>query len=387
MPSAIEYWVWLGMAFGSADAKTDEIIRSCDDLAHLLDGGCEVQLTNALRERLHSVKLDDAKRIVDNMEKCGIDILTPDDERYPDRLRNIFAQPVVLYVDGELGDIDTELTIAMVGAREYSNYGYAAANKIATELSSAGAIIVSGMAKGIDTVCHTAAVKCGMRTVAVLGCGIDKTYPMQNKTLRELISKNGAVVTEFAPGTPPLSRNFPVRNRIISGLSMGVVVVEAGEYSGSLITANVALEQGKDVFAVPNDIFTTEARGTFKLLRQGAIPVSCGMDVLEEYRFRFAKNLRLENLENAEDKQKLVYEKATLQQVQLPIKKPLPVPEGLSQQAAQVCGALGEVPVQMEEISEKLQMPIREVLTALTELEIIGIVSAQSGKRYRRIDG
>lgn len=391
MASALEYWVWLGMAFVCANSRTDDIIRSGDDISLLLRGDSSVRLTDSEKERLMSVKLDDAKRVAEDMEKRGITILTPEDEGYPERLRNIYEQPVVLYVDGNLGDIDNELAIAMVGARQYSNYGYAAANKISTELAQAGAVVVSGLAKGIDTVCHTAAVKCGMPTVAVLGCGIDTTYPAQNKTLRELIAKNGAVITEYAPGTPPIGRNFPVRNRIISGLSMGVVVVEAGEFSGSLITANLALEQGKDVFAVPNDIFSTEARGTFKLLRQGAIPVSCGLDVLDEYRFRFAKNLKLDALEDfsAKAPQKQETEKNLSLFVPPEVRdyKPLPVPEGLSEPAAKVCGALGKLPIHIEEIAEKLHMPAREVLTALTELEIIGAASACAGKRYRRSDG
>ena len=389
--SLLEHWVWLGMAFGSADARTDEIIHSGEDIAQIFSQDFPVKFTSKETARLHSIKLDDAKRIVENMEKSGITILTPDDERYPNRLRNIFAQPVVLYVDGELGDIDNELAIAMVGTRECSNYGYTVANKIGTELASAGAVIISGLAKGIDTVCHTAAVKCGRRTIAVLGCGVDATYPLQNKTLRELIAKNGAVISEFAPGTPPAGRNFPVRNHIISGLSMGVVVVEAGEYSGSLITANVALEQGKDVFAVPNDIFNTEAQGTFKLLRQGAIPVSCGMDILEEYRFRFENKIDLQSLEavNVPTAKPAKYAKEAAPVILPPVKvkKPTPVPEGLSKQAAIVCALLGEIPMQIEEIAEKLQIPIKEVLTALTELEIIGEVSAHSGKRYRRVDG
>ncbi|WP_312641980.1 DNA-processing protein DprA [Hydrogenoanaerobacterium sp.] len=398
MSSALEYWVWLGAAFGSGNGRTDEIIRRFESLEDFYSTGGyrEIsQITKAETERLLATKLDDAKRIAEQMHHRGITILTPDDVRYPTRLRNIYGMPCVLYVDGELGDIDNELTIAMVGTRRCSDYGYRAANKIGSELAQAGVVIVSGLASGIDTVCHTAAVKQDRRTIAVLGCGIDKTYPTQNKTLRELIAKNGAVVSEFAPGTTPYAGNFPIRNRIISGLSMGVVVVEAGERSGSLITAHVALDQGKDVFAVPNDIFNDSARGTFALLRQGAIPVSCGLDVLEEYRYRFAKSLSLERLQPVNEPQAIpqpaviqtsLLEKPLKKQVQGAVERaPKADPEGISSDALLVYHLLTDVPIQMEEISKKLQKSIHEVLTALTELEIMGLASAQSGKRYKRM--
>lgn len=389
MASAPEYWVWLGLAFGSGSGKTDEIIRRCGDLAALYENPALARLAPQEEERLRAVKLSDAKRVTQQMDARGIAVITPDDARYPDRLRNIYGRPVTLYVEGELGDLDNELAIAMVGTRRYSDYGYTAANKIGTELARAGAVIVSGLAKGIDTICHTAAVKCGQRTVAVLGCGIDQTYPPQNKTLRELIAKNGAVITEFAPGTPPRPQNFPIRNRIISGLAMGVVVVEAGLRSGSLITANIALEQGKDIFAVPNDIFNENARGTFHLLRQGAIPVSCGLDVLEEYRYRFAGTLQLEQLEPVRVPKTTsppARLQTTLSEPPVPPAPQKSEPEGLSENGRQVYALLTELPMQIEEIAEKLQKPVYEVLTGLTELEIIGLASAQSGKRYRRAE-
>lgn len=399
MSSALEYWVWLGMAFGSGNGRTDEIIRRFPNIEEFyLSGGYREisQITKGETERLVAAKLDDAKRIIEKMHKQGITIITPDDERYPNRLRNIYGMPCVLYVDGELGDLDNELAVAMVGTRRCSDYGYRAANKIASELAQAGSVIVSGLAAGIDTVCHTAALKQDRRTIAVLGCGIDKTYPLQNKTLRELIAKNGAVISEFVPDMAPYAGNFPIRNRIISGLSMGVVVVEAGERSGSLITAHVALDQGKDVFAVPNDIFNESARGTFSLLRQGAIPVSSGLDVLEEYRYRFAGTIKLEKLQSAPNtKNKIspavvqtsLMNKAPLEEPELTVQErvPKPDPEGVTGDALLVYHLLTNVPMHTEEISIKLQKPINQVLTALTELEIMGLASAHSGKRYKRI--
>lgn len=383
MLSAIEYWVWLGLAFGSGNGRTDEIIHRFESIEGFYCNGdyrAIPRITKSEAQRLHGAKLDDAKRIVEQMYSMGVTILTPEDKRYPDRLKNIYGMPCVLYVDGDLGEIDNELAIAMVGTRRCTDYGHRAANKIGSDLAQAGVIIVSGLAAGIDTVCHTAAVKCGQKTIAVLGCGIDKTYPTQNKALRELISKNGAVVTEFAPGTTPYASNFPIRNRIISGLAMGVVVVEAGERSGSLITARMALEQGKDVFAVPNDIFNSSAGGTFALLRQGAIPVGSGLDVLEEYRYRFAHTITPDFVRPPEPQPP--------EQEQLSLAPPpeqAADPDGVSEIALEVYHMMTSFPLHMEEISVKLQKPVYEVLTALTELEIMGLVRAQSGNRYKRV--
>lgn len=360
------------MAFGSANDRTDEIIRQYGGAEQFYrENGVKTmeRLTTADRAHLAAVTLDDAKRTVERMQKGGVTILTPDDARYPERLRGIWGAPCALYVDGSIDGIDERLAIAMVGTRRCSDYGFRAAVKIAGELSRAGAVVVSGLAIGVDTACHTAAVKADAPTVAVLGCGIDRTYPAQNETLRELITKRGAVVTEYAPGVPPQPSNFPKRNRIISGLSVGVVVVEAGLKSGSLITANEAMEQGRDVFAVPGDIFRPTSQGTLQLLQQGCAPVSCGADLVEEYRHRFTLTLE----PRQEEKSQL--ELAGMRE------KP-PVPPELTGAARAVFVRLTQGELRAEELSAVLELPVHTVLTALTELELGGYACAGAGGRY-----
>src|SRR5437660_3061358 len=203
------------------------------------------------------------------------------DERYPAWLRAIHDPPAVLYCDGlpETGD---RQAVAIVGSRRATPYGLRVSEALAGELSVLGFTIVSGFARGIDAAAHGAALAAGGRTIAVLGCGLDVDYPPGHASLRAEIAGSGAVLTEFAPGTPPRATNFPRRNRIISGLALGVVVVEAAEDSGSLITARLALEQGREVFAVPGSIDVPTSRGPHGLLKQGAKLVETVDDIVEE---------------------------------------------------------------------------------------------------------
>jgi DNA processing protein len=203
------------------------------------------------------------------------------DPRYPRRLRNIADPPAILYVDGELEPVD-EQAIAIVGSRHATPYGIRVARILAREMSRLGFTIVSGMARGIDRVAHEAALAAGGRTVAVLGCGLDVVYPAEHAHLRTQVAEAGAVLTEFALGAPPLPAHFPRRNRILSGLTLGVVVVEAAEGSGSLITAKLAVEQGREVFAVPGPIDVPTSRGTHGLLKHGAKLTETVDDILEE---------------------------------------------------------------------------------------------------------
>ncbi len=372
----LEYWVWLSLAFGRANGVTDEILRRGANPEQLYNERGAAWLATGDNRRVRRPGLmDQARRIVERMAREKVDILSPENPRYPDRLRHIYASPCVLYVEGSLDGIDDQLAIAMVGARRCSDYGGRAAVQLGSDLARAGAVIVSGLAEGVDSFSHSAAVRNDGRTIAVLGNGIDKTYPAQNKALREQIVENGAVITEFAPGTQPYPGNFPLRNRIISGLALGVVVVEAGEHSGSLITAHLALEQGRDVFAVPGSIFSPSSKGTFRLLQQGAAPASCAEDILEGYLDRFEGVVQLE--ERTEEK---IPEQGAAEGISAVEQEPA----GLSESALAVYRMLAGQPVTMEEMTLHLQKPVSEVLTALTELEIMGLVSALSGGRYRR---
>lgn len=221
-----------------------------------------------------------AERIAEQCEKKHIAVYMEADEKYPPLLKEIFQPPMVLFCRGELQPFAHR--IAMVGARKFTLYGKHVAEELGAEIASRGITVVSGGARGIDTSSHTGALKTG-RTVAVLGCGIDVVYPPENRALFDEIAEKGAVISEYSPGTAPLAPFFPARNRIISGLSMGTLVVEAAERSGSLITAELALSQGRDVFAVPGSIYSPTSEGCNRLIQQGAKLVRSVDDVLSEY--------------------------------------------------------------------------------------------------------
>lgn len=226
-------------------------------------------------------KGDEVNREIELMKEKGIGFSTIGEKDYPPNLLQIHDPPPCLYHKGEINK-DNNLAIAIVGARQATHYGITIAERIAGELAVRGVTIVSGMARGIDTAAHRGALQSGGRTIAVLGSGIDIIYPSENAKLFQEITRNGAVISEFPLSTPPLPRNFPMRNRVISGLSLGTVVIEASIKSGSLITANMALDQGREVFAVPGSINSKTSRGTNKLIKDGAKLVACTDDILEE---------------------------------------------------------------------------------------------------------
>ncbi len=219
---------------------------------------------------------------LDRLASMGIGFLCPADDAFPESLRSIYRPPVALYYTGRLEALGRPC-VAIVGARKASGYGLGVAKRLAMGLARAGVCVVSGMAHGVDAAAHTGALAAaGGVTAAVLGCGVDVCYPANHRGLMERIKASGCVMSEFAPGTPPLRHHFPMRNRLVSGLSAGVAVVEATTASGSLITANFALEQGRELFAVPGDIDRPLSAGPNGLLRQGAIPATCTADLLEQ---------------------------------------------------------------------------------------------------------
>ncbi|MBF0521206.1 MAG: DNA-protecting protein DprA, partial [Nitrospirae bacterium] len=215
------------------------------------------------------------------IEQNGIKVFCYLDDDYPEMLKVFPDSPPLLFVKGDIVSED-RYAIAIVGTRKLSHYGQKVTEKFTGELVDMGFTIVSGMARGIDTIAHREALKCNGRTIAVLGTGIDIAYPPENLWLMQRIAENGAVVSEFLPGTRPQRENFPIRNRIISALSLGVLVVEAGQRSGALITANFALEQGKEVFAVPGNVLSLTAQGSHSLIQSGAKLVNNASDILEE---------------------------------------------------------------------------------------------------------
>lgn len=226
-------------------------------------------------------KLSEAEKQFLVIEKEKISIILITDKKYPKLLKEIYDPPFVLYYKGDLPE-NNDLTFGIVGSRKATAYGKWAAYGIAAKLSEYNVTVISGMAYGIDAFAHKGALESGGRTVAVLGCGVDKCYPPSNQQLMEKIIENGAVISEYGPGTAPFHANFPRRNRIISGLSKGIIIVEAGVKSGSLITAEFALEQGRDVYAVPGNINSIYSKGTNKLIKEGAVPLTAIDEIIDE---------------------------------------------------------------------------------------------------------
>src|SRR3989442_7881939 len=278
------------------------------------------------------------------------------DERYPELLRAIHDPPAVLYCDGSVEPGDRQ-AVAIVGSRQATPYGLRITEALAGELSALGFTIVSGFARGIDAAAHRAALAAGGRTIAVLGCGLDVDYPPGHASLRAEIAGSGAVLTEFAPGTPPRATNFPRRNRIISGLALGVVVVEAAEDSGSLITARLALEQGREVFAVPGPIDAPTSRGPHGLLKQGAKLVETVNDIVEEL---------LPQLETVRTplSQDFV---ATGAGKRRPF---APKPPDLSPEEQVVLRVIGREPRHLDDLTEQSRLPAAEVARILLGLEL-----------------
>lgn len=234
--------------------------------------------------QLHNTEiLEKAQAEIERLEALGAQVLTLADEAYPPLLREIYDPPIALYVKGDLVAALSQPGIAVVGSRRCSTYGTNAAQFLARELAAQGVTIVSGLARGIDGAAHRGALEAGGRTVGVIGTGMDVNYPKEHKKLSEEIAVNGAVVSEFPLATPPLAQNFPYRNRVISGLCWGVLIVEAAEHSGSLITARLAQEQGREVFAVPGNITSQTSFGPNFLIKDGAKLVQQWRDVVEEF--------------------------------------------------------------------------------------------------------
>lgn len=286
------HWIWLTCIPKITSADITALLEhfdTVDDIYAEKEFAGIPGIKPSIKSSLKDKSLKAVQNILNKTQALGGEVLTFDDIRFPDQLRQIENPPYVLYVCGEIMKWDRLLTIGVVGTRECTDYGIAATRHICPELAENGVTIVSGMARGIDTAAAVTAMNSGGKTIAVLGCGLDVAYPAENADIMERIKRQGAVITEFPPGTEPKRQNFPQRNRIISGLSRGVLVVEAPAKSGSLITARLALEQGRDVFAVPGSIFHANSAGTNELIGSMARPVTCAKDILDDYSYHLSR--------------------------------------------------------------------------------------------------
>jgi DNA processing protein len=294
---------------------------------------------------------NEAERECAALKRSGARIVTLHSPDYPMLLLQIPDPPPFLYLKGEL--LRSETAIAIVGSRRASGYGISTTEKMARGLARHGITVVSGMARGVDTAAHRAALAEGGRSIGVLGCGVDIVYPAENRKLFEEMSSKGALVSEFSMGTQPLAENFPRRNRIISGLCRGVLVVEAAEGSGSLITAQCALEQGRDVFAIPGNIHSATSRGANRLIKDGAKLVESIDDIIEEMPHKLRE------------------------------KDPAPL-SGLtfSPREAAVLSRLSASPVHIDEIVVKCALTVSEVSAILLRLELNGVITQHAGKQF-----
>lgn len=309
----------------------------------------------------------DAQQELDRCRQAGIVLISLDDHRYPELLRHIACPPPVLWAQGDVTLMASE-ALAIVGSRAASSYGLGVAEHLSKGLTGLGITVVSGLALGIDAAAHRGCLQTGGKTIGVLACGLDRMYPAANQRLRDqIIAANGLVVSEYPLGTAPEPFRFPARNRIISGLSKGVLVVEAAARSGSLITANLALEQGREVFAIPGRIDSGKSAGSHRILQQGAKLVHCLDDILEE--------IPLWNTMAVQIRQQETSDRSNTRQ---------PQPD-LSPAAVELLALLDEYPQDIDTIIRLAKLPAQEVAESLLLLELAGLVEAQSGNQYRRL--
>lgn len=252
-----------------------------------------IRLTENELKFLSETNLSDISFVTEIYNRYRAKYITIEDEEYPQELRNIDNPPLILFVVGDISHLEDELLFTVVGTRKESLYGRRACELICSELCVSGFSIVSGLANGGDTTAHKTALKCGARTYAFLACGLDVDYPYEKASLKNAIYKNGAVITEFLPGERPYGKNFHIRNRLMSGISVGTLVVESPSGSGTLITAHSAAYQGKDVFAVPAGIFWINSVGIIELIQDGAKPVKNGLDIIEDYLTRYPDKIKI----------------------------------------------------------------------------------------------
>jgi len=351
------YWVAWNLVKGIGAVRFRTLLNAFGDPRSAWEASPEALREAGLSEKLSAnvaklrvqVALD---KVWEQIQSRDIQVLTWDDEAYPRRLKEIDQPPPVLYLRGSLLAED-EWAVAIVGTRRVTAYGRQVADELSTVLARNGVTVISGLARGIDSIAHQAAVNTGGRTIAVMGTGVEQIYPPENRRLADQIMQQGALVSDYPLGTPPDGVNFPPRNRIISGLALAVVVVEAGLTSGALITASFAAEQGRDVFAVPGNINAPQSLGTNRLIQDGATPLLTPQQVLE------ALNLTM------------VSEHRTARQV-------LPT-DPTEKQVYQV---LGSEPLHVDEIRIRANMPIEQVSATLALMELKGMVRQVGGMNY-----
>ena len=374
------YWLWLAALPGMTEREKIAVLQhfgSPED-CYYADAGAYAGVENLSKSAGEALCNKDLKAAEEILTACGkkkIQILTYADEAYPYLLRNIIDPPLVLYYRGTLPDFNSNAMIGIVGTRKASAYGMTTARQLGRQIAGYGGIVVSGMAEGIDAMATWGALDVGKTAVGVLGNGVDRVYPTCNRELYRKMEQQGCLISEYPPGTAPAKWNFPRRNRIISGISCGVVVVEAPQRSGALITARQALEQGRDVFVVPGNIGVATCEGSNALLKDGAALVTSGWDVMEEYAYRYPDRIHRESAPITVPDDKIVVDNAAA-----PAYSDLEnIVAGLSDTEKAILTAIGNEGQLIDTVIAKTGYSSSEVLAALTMLEVSGYVTTRPG--------
>lgn len=375
MNTELKYWIWFSLRAGSVNKRIRRLFVEIENPEEIYNMSYQqLRNTGILDEksaaRLSDKDISEAEKILSVCVEKGYNVVTYSSKEYPARLREITDFPYLLYHRGKHFDFESSFAISIVGTRNATKYGYESATKIATELARNRALIISGMALGIDGAAQRAAMRAGYPTVSVLGSGIDVVAPALNEDIYNYCVENGAVYSEYPPGMPGLRQNYPARNRIISGLSVGVVVIEAGERSGSLITAGYAFEQNRDVFAVPGMITSSNATGTNRLLKDQAYIVTSVEDILNEYRGMFVLDKEIQTCISHDSNHEYEAEGFVSSFVNLtPLEK-------------EIANKLIPVPRSTDYLSDAIGVPISKILATLTMLEIKGVVKTAPGNKF-----
>ena len=394
--SALKYWLWLANLPRVGSQLKLALLEHFGGPENIYFGEKEEYFLVKGMSRTAAMALEDKNlepvdRILGDCDRLGLRIITMKDVEYPDRLRNIFDPPLLLYVQGRMPRFDEEVGIAMVGTRQASAYAMEMGEKLAFQMAGLGAVIISGLASGGDAAAHRGALRADGFTAAVIGGGHDIIYPREHRWLYEDIAARGVILSEYPPGTEPRGAHFPVRNRIISGLSLGVVVIEAPERSGALITANRALDQGRDVFVIPGQVGDRRCAGSNRLLRDGAGVVTDAWDVLGQYAGQYPHKIRSLRMEEPRHFGSASVgkraEKKPAEKPKEPVQPQKPLLDlsgehGLTDDQLRIVRALDGRTVQVDDLVEETQIPVRRALSALTVLELDRIVVQEAGKRF-----
>jgi DNA processing protein len=352
-----KYWIGFNLIKGIGAVRMQGLIAYFGDVeaawkadpAVLAEAGLGAKVIERVLAARSTVNLD---QVWEKIETQGIKILTWEDEEYPGRLKEIDQPPPVLYIRGDYLQDDL-FAVAIVGTRKVTAYGRQVTEEIASFLAANGMTVISGLARGVDAIAHQTALRAGGRTIGILGSGVDKIYPPEHRALADQMMQRGAIISDYAVGTPPDASNFPPRNRIISGLSLAVVVIEAAETSGALITAEFAAEQGREIFAVPGSILAPQSKGTNKLIQNGALPLLTPADLMQ-----------------ALDLTRMGAQKSA--------RKILPSDET----EARVLGVLGDEPMHVDDIRQQADLPIEKISATLALMELKGMVRQVGGMNY-----